>query len=592
MAAKTAYVMLGHGSEDTNKKIIVPRGCTLVVEVHSGEINYLNGFDKIFNYNNKQIFLDPINNYKELVNKFSFTKRSFAIYEEGSICPEFSYKLLSCWEHGQSYIPKLNPDEIALKDSGVVEYPFTYIKPKYSADYSIFKKTDTSDIFIDKYRMSILPTQDHVSSVINKSRSARLGEVMNNIRSSDFNDILHIKQSELFKKLPPGVFYNFVCRATSDNVRENAVVTVHTLSGNNTRNGQVLKNSIRRPLKTRTRGHYFAPEISDQISEAEIHRKPYIGKLGFNNTNTIELVGEISKLKLEITKYRETIITDNQAIDRIKHILSGINKNNVDNIKTWNEYIDRRIGYINEGLEEIKKIESELKLKERELVMLTNTNPINTSTSNYLWEKSNNKWGKITIKNRNNKGSLPEGWKAYSTNKQIWYKAPSGKLQWVRPELTYKIKNNKGKLPTGWSLVSDGNAQWYKAPSGKVQWVRPTITYKNKNNKGNLPPGWNLVSDGNAQWYKAPSGNLQWIRPQIPNVIQQDPKTPVIIPNIAPQEPNTPVIIPSIAPQEPITPVIIPNTTPQEDSHPPWHKPVKAKPKTKKKKGFFSSMFA
>jgi len=431
MAAKTAYVMLGHGGEDTNKKILVPPGCTLVVEVHSGELNYVNGFDKIFKYKNKQVFLDPINNYKELVDNFANTKRSFAIYEEGSLCPEFEYNLTSYWKHSKHNV--LKSDEIRMRDSGVVSYPFTYTKPKYSSPEDVYKNTDTSDIFIDKYRMSILPTKEQISSAVNKSGSVRLGEVMNRIWSKDFTSILHIKQSELFKILPPGVFYNFVCRATSDDVRERAITTVSKIMGINrgdpykyeyniVRNQ--LKNSIRRPLKTRTRGHYFAPEISDQISEAEIHRKPYIGKLGFNNMNTTKLVGEISFLKSELIRYEEEIRSNNQQIVIFKDYIIRINKKNklnkidIDNKEAYNKYINEFIAYINEDLEMIEKTKEELKLKEKELAMLTNTNPINTSTSNYLWEKTNNKWGKITIKHRIKKGPLHEGWKAYKTKKE------------------------------------------------------------------------------------------------------------------------------------------------------------------------------
>ena len=549
MAAKTAHIMLGHGGEILNKKIIVPPGCTLVVEVHSGELNYLKGFDKIFNYNNKKIFLDPINNYKELVDNFANTKRSFAIYEEGSICPEFDYTLTSYWKYNKHNVFKA--DEIRMRDSGVVSYPFTFIKPKYSSPNDIYKNTDTSDIFIDKYRMSILPTKEQISSAVNKSKSVRLYEVINKIRSKDFTSILDIKQSELFKILPPGVFYNFVCRETSNNVRERALTTVSVVLGINRGDPYTytynvernqLKNSIRLPLKTRTRGHYFAPEIIDQISEAEIHRKPYISKLGFNNMNTTKLVAEINFLKSEISRYQEAVRNNNKAINELKTYISIINKKNklnninIERTTLFNQYINDYITYISDDLEEIEKIKEELKLKEKELSLLVNNNPINTSTSNYLWEKQNNKWGKITIKNRNNKGTLPEGWKAYSTN----------------------------------------NETWYKAPSGKLQWIRPNITYKNKNNKGNLPPGWSLVSDGNAQWYKS-SNKVQWTRPEMPIIIHEDPKTPVQNSNIIHEDPKTPNIH-----EDPKTPNL---------SQPAWHKPVKAKAKTKKK-GFFSSMFA
>ena len=549
MAAKTAHIMLGHGGEILNKKIIVPPGCTLVVEVHSGELNYLKGFDKIFNYNNKKIFLDPINNYKELVDNFANTKRSFAIYEEGSICPEFDYNLTSYWKYNKHNV--LKADEIRMRDSGVVSYPFTFIKPKYSNPKDIYKNTDTSDIFIDKYRMSILPTKEQISSAVNKSKSVRLIEVINKIWSKDFTSILHFKQSELFKILPPGVFYNFVCRETSNNVRERALTTVSVVLGINRGDPYTytynvernqLKNSIRLPLKTRTRGHYFAPEISEQISEAEIHRKPYISKLGFNNMNTTKLVAEINFLKSEISRYQEAVRNNNKAINELKTYISIINKKNklnninIERTTLFNQYINDYITYISDDLEEIEKIKEELKLKEKELSLLVNNNPINTSTSNYLWEKQNNKWGKITIKNRNNKGTLPEGWKAYSTN----------------------------------------NETWYKAPSGKLQWIRPNITYKNKNNKGNLPPGWSLVSDGNAQWYKS-SNKVQWTRPEMPIIIHEDPKTPVQNSNIIHEDPKTPNIH-----EDPKTPNL---------SQPAWHKPVKAKAKTKKK-GFFSSMFA
>ena len=110
MPAQTAYLIMGHGSEIPKSKIrnIVPPGCTLVVEVHSGEVSYSND-NKFINYHNKSIYLDPINNYKEVVKAISNTQRTLAIYKEGDEYPDFSYTLLSYWTSESS--SRLNPNE-------------------------------------------------------------------------------------------------------------------------------------------------------------------------------------------------------------------------------------------------------------------------------------------------------------------------------------------------------------------------------------------------------------------------------------------------------------------------------------------------
>ena len=116
----------------------------------------------------------------------------------------------------------------------------------------------------------------------------------------NIKNMLHVKQSQLFKDLPPGVFYNLVCRATSDNIRETANIFIKNFSFPLSR--EILKNSTRLPIPKNTRKNkkqYLIPEIMGQISEAELQRKPYIKQLGFNTINTSELERKIKDKDFE-----------------------------------------------------------------------------------------------------------------------------------------------------------------------------------------------------------------------------------------------------------------------------------------------------
>jgi hypothetical protein len=559
MAAKTAYIMLGHGNEIVNKKStknIVPPGCTLVVEVHSGELNYFVDFNKIIEYDNKKIFLDPINNYKELVTNFSNTKKSFAIYKEGSEYPDFSYLLLSEWDRPNNMTK--------LQDSGIIKYPFNPIKPNHVLPkYEHYSSYEPIDILIDKFRMSIYPSKQQVTNYLQNKNMNTLNDVFNdNFKFLEFKKMLRVTQSKLFKILPPGVFYNFVCRATNASILEKADIVISHKGIENIYSIETLRDNIRIPIKDKKyTDNYFVPEIINQISEAEIHRKPYINKLKLNKVDKnveskiLSLQKKINLIESDIKNIEHVINQDQKYINNleisINESINTINRNK----KLYAESKNR--GTSSKILEHINKNEKEIKnnkkiintykqliannniilFKYKKDISLINneinkhriflSNPIiNKSTNNYIWEKQDKKWGKVTIKNRNNKGELPEGWKLYSTNTEKWYESPSGTLQWTRPEITTKNYDKKGSLPEGWVVESNGDAQWYKAPSGTLQWTRPQITVKNRNNKGKLPEGWVVKSNGDAKWYKAPSGTLQWTRPEI-TVKTSDKKGPL-----------------------------------------------------------------
>jgi hypothetical protein len=136
-APKTAFVIMGHGSETGSIKQ-VPKGCILVVQVHSGEVNYIGQnsiFVNIFNDTKKQQFLDPVQNYKhvtEIINKnrtfLNNQEKSLAIYREFDYYPDFTYTLISSWRsdtQGQTFVVSESDKlKYRLQDSGIAKYPF------------------------------------------------------------------------------------------------------------------------------------------------------------------------------------------------------------------------------------------------------------------------------------------------------------------------------------------------------------------------------------------------------------------------------------------------------------------------------------
>jgi hypothetical protein len=520
MPAQRAYVMLGHGNEIVNKstKNIVPPGCTLVVEVHSGELNFKD-FNKIIDYNNKKIFLDPINNYKELVDSFSSINKSFAIYGEGSEYPDFSYSLLSQHEK--------NSDSLILEDSGVISYPFQRINTNHIIPKNkTYNYNDSSEKLIDKYRMSIYPSKQQITKFIVNNKLNTLNDIFNNkFYYSEFRKMVGVTQSQLFKILPPGVFYNFICRATYKNTVTNAdIIISHKGIEEKIIQFPIFKDNLRKPLIRRKRGDkYFIPEIINQISEAEIHRKPYISKLELNKSDyispqKIKIREKIKELQKYIKQYEDnTEFYENKIIqlnnninilvDRKKYAKSDKDINLINNditffnerIKSSKDTIINNNRYISVVNEKIKGLES-----------LLNDSLINTSTSDYVWKKIDKKWRKVTIKNRNNQGVLPEGWKVYSNGTRRWYISPSGSSTWNRPNLTTaKNRNNKSMVPV------------------------EKVTIKNRNNKGVLPEGWKVYYNGDKRWYRSPSGSATWNRP-----IVEDPRPPIV--NNSDSEVNNP----------------------------------------------------
>jgi len=267
-APSMAYVIMGHGEELPEMKI-VPKGCILVVKVHSGELSYNTHelFTKIFNGNGSD-YLDPVSNYSKILNNLDIG--NFAIYREGDTYPDFNYHLLSMWEnHRQGRV-------YDLSDSGIEKYPFTKRIVKLNSYYNDLPyEIPVKDIIKNLYTTSIYPNIESIDGMLNiiDTDASKLSDYINNPL---FEVYKTIKQSELFNKaerrdgFEPGVFYNFICRATKLSLVKNG-------------DSLVINNSMRFPLgMNRVRG--MKPEILQAIGEAEFHRAPLLSSREYKIT--------------------------------------------------------------------------------------------------------------------------------------------------------------------------------------------------------------------------------------------------------------------------------------------------------------------
>lgn len=358
-APKTAFVIMGHGEELSDMKV-VPPGCILVVEVHSGELNYLTDtfFTNIFNDPNNENWLDPVKNYKyitDFVKKNSplNKKPSLAIYREGDIYPDFKYHLLSYWDS----IGKNNT--FNLKDSGIAKYPFT--KGKSTKMIVEYTEKDKGE-FISLYDKSMYPPNDILNQEIEEFKKAEFLDfveadtflnIMEGVR--DPTDITRIKQSEIFDKVEkredgfePGVFYNFVCRATTDKILVK-----------NDFNRLIINNNKRALVNSE--GHIIRnkKEILGGIHEAMFHRGNLVPKLNLNKpVNMREILDTIyyePSKKIEIfKKYNREL----RAIFLKKLKEMRVYKDAESDNKQAVEYADFYIKQYEEYIEELDKIQS------------------------------------------------------------------------------------------------------------------------------------------------------------------------------------------------------------------------------------------
>jgi hypothetical protein len=342
----TAFVMLGHGGEDTTRQFRVPKGCILVVQVHSGETNYLPNdfFQNIFEDPEKEKFLDPVTNYKYIVDKINSTRDYFtplAIYREGDIYPGMFYTLLLQWDRGSS---------LQLDYSGVAQYPFTKGPPGLG-DKRVKKNTPGKDVFLSLYDKSIYPTRSKLEELVDNLPPELPKTIENIVNSANIDKNINIFQADLFEKLGPGVYYNLVCRSSKHLIQTIDPETDRKIINNSKR---ALVDSSGIIIKDRV-------EIQRDLIESLAQRGPLIEKLNKNNPDHNPLVQpvkhdiklpyqEIEKLDKELhDKYLTLHFSKNLNLAKSNELRESINT-----IVTL--YSDKLMEYYNNKINEYEQI--------------------------------------------------------------------------------------------------------------------------------------------------------------------------------------------------------------------------------------------
>ena len=349
--AETAYLMMGHGEEIVGPPKIVPEGCTLVVQVHSGQINYLTPrhFLNFFEYKEKEKFLDPVTYYPEIVKQITKgdpdpISRTLAIYKEGDTYPDFRYTLVS-------YVPFVNQNKeyinSLIRPSGIAKYPFEtdendgiffrgqeILRNMRSIDYDFNRAGD--NIYTKYFKKSIFPTKEFIQEKLKDKRvfpdgnDTTIQEIIDSPIGVNGEETT-ILQSELFEKFKesPGVYYNTVCRA-----RKN--VKINRLSGELNENELQFKNVWPKPKNQPMISFNEFKKIKKMplnifkfkktkkaavgaIIEAVGHRAPFIESL------------ELNKARVTNRNIEEILFRKNSTLEKKTHIVELLFKNDKEN---------------------------------------------------------------------------------------------------------------------------------------------------------------------------------------------------------------------------------------------------------------------
>lgn len=213
-----AYIILGHGSEDTEEgDIEVPPGNMVIVKAKCGEVTYAT--NKIFaennNYSKYRTPLLPKSKY-DLFRKYN----SLAYYMPGDLCPNFQYRLLENIQHHETL-----GDIFYLAYSGICKIPDVRPElPDFSTRFVNADQSIDSFDFPECYKYSIYPTQRQVKSEVGFIKS-ELGKSEITIREFCEYELRHpgssifrVSQYDIFYRqmgyAASGIFYNLICRST------------------------------------------------------------------------------------------------------------------------------------------------------------------------------------------------------------------------------------------------------------------------------------------------------------------------------------------------------------------------------------------
>lgn len=226
--AANAYTILGHGSEG-DSTFILPANCMVITLAHPGKLIFT---DKLYEYfatmatMDMDILLNPLEHMQELTKNFEPLK----YYRPGTSCPDFRYTLAGVYktkaENGRSVYQACDPG------SGVVNIA-TLQQEKLQNDYGMAMTKDTintltdediTDNIMHQYRNSLWPRKNLIKRIIDNdiTDTIELSEEEPYEKYQYALETLYTSpniienQSFLTNMLPPGVYYNFVCRDIPD----------------------------------------------------------------------------------------------------------------------------------------------------------------------------------------------------------------------------------------------------------------------------------------------------------------------------------------------------------------------------------------
>ena len=265
-----AYYIAGHGFEGKGS-FIVPEGCMIVVKQQHGELGYTN----LDNPDNlelnllKRLPLEVLQQPDLYTEEIIKSVGPVSIFKPGDRCPYFVYRLFACYE----------VRSICHTASGVIDLE----KFQNSKDDKIVLKSkilSSDDILnerIKPFRHSIYPVYNQVNDLLfDDDKYPKFEETYNKLvfdvefHVNNYTDKIKNKFKISQKKLcelHKGVYYNFVCRELSDDVRPNLIV--HNLKLG--KNVPVISSIIGLSQNKQT---FFKRRLGESLK----HRKPGVIK--------------------------------------------------------------------------------------------------------------------------------------------------------------------------------------------------------------------------------------------------------------------------------------------------------------------------
>ena len=341
----------------------------------------------------KEVLTNPSDYSDDIIQAIG----SVAIYHAGDVCSNFRYTTQSCFTENNtcdgvfgSGVNNLIQMKDVFSRNGISQYRYMDIRiDPFSLSSTYLQSLDSHDIadlVSDMYRFSVYPTQDDITTYINKTQGwihhdhvlKEITEKHGSYQGKIIEAVLYgmkqqpsvnPTQQELCHKFP-GVYYNLVCRFTEGTYDIN-------ISNNQLQKPQTRRNTLRYsnrntlPKNVKNRAERL---LQARLQEAELHRKKHLKKF----------------TKKQVSRAKEVL---QQARNR-----RALIKNYIDNYDTHVHNMSQK--GTNEEIPDLQTIKNALIELDKEINTMKHLNtfvfPSNNTNSTYTPVKNKN--GKVTWK--------------------------------------------------------------------------------------------------------------------------------------------------------------------------------------------------